>query len=252
MSESIDNISSNNCISVSSGFDPQAQPVLALPPDELLTPDSVSLGFIRRAFSQSFDWQVEPLFSRSFSSALHDTSLFTPAAVFIPLVERNNTLHVLFTRRALHLSDHAGEISFPGGRVESSDKDDIAAAVRETHEEIGVSPEYIQLIGTQPGFITTSRFIMRPVVGLLKPGFTINPDASEVAEVFEVPLPALMDPRQHRLHLLPQRIGLEKYYFSMQWQSHFIWGATAALIRNLYRFLVAAQNASGSVNLKTD
>src|SRR5690606_20111232 len=94
-------------------------------------------------------------------------------------------LHVLFTRRASHLYDHAGQISFPGGRIEASDRDAIAAALRETYEEIGVGPQFIQLIGTQPSYLTSTRFTMKPVIGQILPGFTITPDLTEVAEVFE-------------------------------------------------------------------
>ncbi len=227
---------------LSPNFDPQSQPVVKLADSDLLLPDSIRLDFIREAFRQPVSWQVEPIFAESFSSyCSKEHALLRHAAVFMPLIQRGPDVHVLFTKRTEHLSDHAGQICFPGGSTDPSDKSEIETALRETHEEIGVSREYIQLIGTQPAYITVSQFLMTPVVGVLKPGFKITPDTNEVAEVFEVPLQVLLDPRKHRLHKLPAKIGNERYYFSMQWENHFIWGATAALIRNFYHFMVAAQ-----------
>src|SRR5690606_23404814 len=110
----------------------------------------------------------------------------------------------------------------------------IAAALRETYEEIGVGPEFIRCIGTQPGFLTSTRFTMKPVIGQILPGFTLVPNTSEVAEVFEVPLSVLMDTTLHRLHRANLPGGGHRFYFSITWQSYFIWGATAALIRNFY------------------
>lgn len=225
------------------GFDPQTQPIVPL--SDILLPLSnaaMQLDFIRQAFSASVDWQVEPVFTESFQADSLDLIGIVQAAVFVPLVQRQDGLYLLFTRRASHLYDHAGQICFPGGRIEDSDKDAVAAALRETHEEIGVSSEYIQLIGTQPGFLTSTRFTMKPVIGYVRPGFTIRPDLTEVAEVFEVPLSFLMDPSHHFLHRAHLPDGGHRFYFSMPWKEYFIWGATAALIRNLYHFLSAAQS----------
>ncbi|MBB5217089.1 NUDIX hydrolase [Parapusillimonas granuli] len=223
-------------------FDPLVQPVLPVQPLRPLRSDSIQLDFIQSAFLRPFPWQVEPLFRLSFEADPLQNQDAIPAAVFFPLVQRPSGLHVLFTRRASHLYDHAGQICFPGGRIEATDSDEIAAALRETREEIGVSPEFIQLIGKQPDYLTSSRFIMKPVVGLIRPGFQLAPDVSEVAEVFEVPLSVLMDPGMHRLHRAQLPDGGERLYFSITWKSYFIWGATAALIRNFYRFLSAAQD----------
>lgn len=223
-------------------FDPMIQPVVSTQVLTPLLPESLELQFIRQAFKLPVNWQVEPLFKNSFQADLQQNEALRRAAVFVPLVQRPSGLHVVFTRRAEHLYDHAGQISFPGGRIEPTDQDEIAAALRETHEEIGIGPEFIQLIGTQPGYITTTRFTMKPVIGSLKPGFTVTPDLSEVAEVFEVPLSVLLDPSQHRLHYAQLGRGENRYYFSISWQSYFIWGATAALIRNFYHFLAAAQD----------
>src|SRR5690625_4546509 len=222
-------------------FDPMIQPVV---PSRVLTPllpESLELEFIREAFKLPVDWQVEPLFKNSFQPDFQDDTALRRAAVFVPLVQRPSGLHVVLTRRADHLYDHAGQVSFPGGRIEATDRDEIAAALRETQEEIGIAPEYIQLFGTQPVYNTSTRFTMKPVIGALKPGFTVTPDHGEVAEVFEVPLSVLLDPAKHQLHHTGIGTGEDRYYFSISWQSYFIWGATAALIRNFYHFLAAAQ-----------
>ncbi len=163
------------------------------------------------------------------------------AAVLMPLVQREQGLHVVFTRRAEHLHDHAGQISFPGGRIEAGDRDPIAAALRETREEIGIDGQFVRVIGVQPSFLTSTRFVMTPIIGELLPGFTIQSDGREVAEVFEVPLRVLMDPAQHRLHEVRLPGGGVRCYFSITWQSYFIWGATAVLIRNFYHYLAAAR-----------
>jgi len=209
-----------------------------LPP---LSPSCIQLDFIQSAFEHPIDWKVEPVFTSSFRVDQLKGSDVRQAAVFFPLIERPSGLHVLFTRRASHLHDHAGQISFPGGRIDAKDRDEVAAALRETYEEIGVGPEHIRLIGTQPGFLTSTRFTMKPIIGQILPGFTITPNTSEVAEVFEVPLSVLMDTRLHRLHRANLPGGAHRFYFSITWQSYFIWGATAALIRNFYHYLAAAQ-----------
>lgn len=225
------------------GFDPQTQPIVPL--SDILLPlnnATLELDFIQKAFTSPVDWQVEPVFTESFQADTLDLIGIVQAAVFVPLVQRPDGLHLLFTRRASHLYDHAGQICFPGGRIESTDQDAVAAALRETQEEIGVTSDYIQLIGTQPGFLTSTRFTMKPVIGYVRPGFIIRPDLTEVAEVFEVPLSFLMDPANHFLHRAHLPDGGHRFYFSMPWKNYFIWGATAALIRNFYHFLSAAQS----------
>lgn len=226
-----------------SGFDPTIQPVIPLPGSPELSPATLQLAFIRQAFSQPVAWQVEPVFTHYFDLDTSAYSDITPAAVFIPLLERPEGLHVMFTRRSAHLYSHAGQICFPGGRIESSDADYIQAALRETWEEVGVEPRFVELIGSQPSFLTSTRYTMKPVIGVLRPGYTLTPDRSEVEEIFEVPLASLLSPSLHRLHEIRPQEGLPRHFFSISWGEYFIWGATAALIRNLYHYLAAAESA---------
>jgi 8-oxo-dGTP pyrophosphatase MutT (NUDIX family) len=162
------------------------------------------------------------------------------AAVLVPLVQHEDGLTLLLTRRADHLRDHAGQISFPGGRVEPEDDGPVATALRETEEEIGLSRERIRVIGQLPVYSTVTAFQVTPVVALVEPGFTLALDDFEVAEAFEVPLAFLMNPAHHRHHRF-EFGGTERRFLSMPWQGpereYFIWGATAAMLRNLYRLL---------------
>lgn len=165
------------------------------------------------------------------------------AAVLVPLVQREAGLNLLLTRRTDHLRDHAGQISFPGGRVEPEDDGPVATALRETEEEIGLPRSHIDVIGRLPVYSTVTAFQVTPVVGLVAPGFTLQLDDFEVAEAFEVPLAFLMDPRHHRRHALEFE-GQRREWYSMPFddggQERFIWGATAGMLRNFYRLLTAA------------
>ena len=170
----------------------------------------------------------------------------TPASVLVPLVLREDVT-VLLTRRTDHLTDHPSQISFPGGRAEPSDADATATALREAHEEIGLEPSRVEVLGTLQIYTTSTGFIVTPVVGLIVPGFALNPDPFEVAEVFEVPLVWLMDPANHLRHAV-ELAGGRREFLSIPWpgqdadgqpRRYFIWGATAAMLRNLYRFFAA-------------
>lgn len=232
------------------GFDPEAQPIIPVPDLPELGPSSLKLPFIREAFARDFPWQVEPVFTNYFDL---DTSAHTDirqAAVCIPLLDHSDGLHVLFTLRSAKLYNHAGQICFPGGRIEQTDANYVDAALRETWEEIGVEPRFVELIGTQPSFLTSTGYTMKPIVGLLKPGYMLEPDHSEVAEIFEVPLASLLSPSLHRLHEIRPEDGAPRYFFSISWGGYFIWGATAALIRNLYHYLAAAESAGITANIE--
>ncbi len=167
------------------------------------------------------------------------------AAVLVPLVERERGLQLLLTRRNEQLRDHAGQISFPGGRVEPHDTDAVAAALRETEEEVGLSRAHVAVVGSLPAYTTVTAFVVTPVVALVRPPFELRLDRREVDEAFEVPLAFLMDPANHRRHRV-ERDGTVRHFLSMPWRAegpdglpreYFIWGATAAMLRNLYRFL---------------
>lgn len=156
----------------------------------------------------------------------------TPAAVLFPIVLREREPTVLLTQRTAHLRDHAGQISFPGGRVEQEDASPIHTALRETEEEIGLSREHVDVLGFLPEYRTGTGYCVTPVVGLVSPPFELLPDAFEVAEVFEVPLGFLLDPANHQQHSLHYRGALRNYY-AMPYGDYFIWGATAGMIRSL-------------------
>lgn len=156
----------------------------------------------------------------------------TPAAVLFPIVLRDDGHTVLLTQRTAHLRDHAGQISFPGGRVEEQDLTPIETALRETEEEIGLSRERIEIVGFLPEYRTGTGFRVTPVVALVRPPFDLQPDPFEVAEIFEVPLAFLIDPANHQQHSLHYR-GALRNYFAMPYGEYFIWGATAGMIRSL-------------------
>lgn len=156
----------------------------------------------------------------------------TPAAVLFPIVLREGGETVLLTQRTVHLRDHAGQISFPGGRVEAEDLSPIHTALRETEEEIGLAREHIEILGFLPEYRTGTGFRVTPVVALVRPPFALAPDPFEVAEVFEVPLAFLLDPDNHKQHSLHHR-GALRHFFAMPYGDYFIWGATAGMIRSL-------------------
>ena len=124
----------------------------------------------------------------------------TSAAVLVPVIERPEGLTVLFTQRTAHLNDHAGQVSFPGGRCEVTDASPVFTALRETEEEIGLAPELIEILGILSEYRTGTGFSVTPVVGLVRPPFDLHPDSFEVAEVFETPLAFLLDPANHQRH----------------------------------------------------
>jgi 8-oxo-dGTP pyrophosphatase MutT (NUDIX family) len=166
------------------------------------------------------------------------------AAVLVPLVMREHGLTVLLTERTAHLSAHAGQVAFPGGRTEPADASPVATALRETEEEIGLPRSLIEILGSMPLYQTGSGFAVTPVVGLVPGAHVLRLDANEVAETFEVPLAFLMDPANHQRRLYRWTDGAERCFFAMPWSradghEHFIWGVTAAMLRNLYRFLAA-------------
>jgi 8-oxo-dGTP pyrophosphatase MutT (NUDIX family) len=223
-------------------FDPLTLPVVGID-DHLpaLTADTLRAAALRHRFLKPPMWAPEIKTEPRFSDRVP-----THASVLVALVERAE-LTVLLTRRTDHLNDHPGQVSFAGGRVEPTDADAAATALREAQEEIGLDPSFVDVLGAMPTYTTGTGFIVTPVVALVRPGFTVAPDPFEVADVFEVPLSFLMNPAHHRRHSV-EVAGAQREFLSMPWDEvdaageqrrYFIWGATAAMLRNLYRFLAA-------------
>ena len=154
------------------------------------------------------------------------------AAVLVPIVRRNE-LTVLLTQRTEDLPSHAGQVAFPGGKVESFDDGPLAAALRETREEIGLGDSFVEPLGYLDGYLTGTGFHVVPVVAFVEPGFSLTLDPSEVADAFEVPLSFLMDSANHQRHSREWR-GITRTYYAMPYGQRYIWGATAGMLRNLY------------------
>lgn len=159
------------------------------------------------------------------------------AAVLFPIVLRERPT-VLLTERSADLPSHAGQIAFPGGKVEPHDHDELETALRETREEIGLDQSWIEPLGYLDNYRTGTNFNIVPVVGLVTPGFTLEIDTREVAAVFEVPLDFLLDPANHELHQREWR-GRMRTYYAMPYEGHYIWGATAGMIRNFHERMQA-------------
>jgi 8-oxo-dGTP pyrophosphatase MutT (NUDIX family) len=223
-------------------LDPHQIPVIGvddhLPalPAGLLTPEA-----LRDRFARPRDWKPEFDGDGRFLAEREPTD----ASVLIPVVAHPDGARVLLTRRTDHLRDHAGQISFPGGRAEPEDPSVVHTALRETEEEVGLAREHVQVLGQLNTYTTVTSYRVTPVVALVQPGFTLALDTFEVEEAFEVPLEFLMTPAHHRRHALDWA-GVQRQFLSMPWQGidatgrsreYFIWGATAAMLRNLYCFL---------------
>lgn len=212
-------------------FDPELLPIDGLAGEAPVPPERLTRAWLKARFADAHDWNPE-----QFDEALHRRATPTDAAVLVPLVERADGLHLLLTRRTAHLTDHAGQISFPGGRAESFDAAPVDTALRETEEEIGLARTHIEVIGTLPEYFTVTGYRVTPVVGLITPPFELRPDANEVAEVFEVPLHFLMNGGNHQRRSF-QLDSSRRSFYAMPYQGYFIWGATAGMLRNLFHFL---------------
>lgn len=155
-----------------------------------------------------------------------------PAAVLVPIVEREEPT-VLLTQRATHLPDHAGQISFPGGKIESDDESPLAAALREAEEEIGLERRFVDPIGYLDLYMTTLGYRIVPTIARIEPGFRLNLNRSEVDDAFEVPLAFLMAEENHKLHSREWQ-GMTRTVYAMPFGERYIWGVTAGILRNLY------------------
>lgn len=216
-------------------FDPEQLPVDSVATEGALDAERLAAAWLRARFANPPAWQPEAL-----EEALLRRASITAASVLIPLVQRPEGLSMLLTQRTAHLTDHAGQISFPGGRAEDYDASPVETALRETEEEIGLHRRHIEIVGMLPDYVTGTGYRVTPVVGLIAPPFELAPDANEVAEVFEVPLAFLMDAANHRRLSfdLPEGAGRRSFY-AMPYERFFIWGATAGMLRNLFHFLRA-------------
>jgi 8-oxo-dGTP pyrophosphatase MutT (NUDIX family) len=161
-----------------------------------------------------------------------------PAAVLVAIIERATGPHVLFTQRNARLSQHAGQVSFPGGGVEASDRDAIDTALRETREEVGIPSDLVRPFGYLDSFETISAYTVTPVVAELDPGYVATPDPREVADVFEVPLEFFLDEKNLRRRHIEWR-GRPRDIFEFPYQGKNIWGATAAMLLSMVRRMEA-------------
>ena len=220
-----------------SGFDPRSFPVVDSGVTSAPIPhDALRAAALRQRFTQPLLWtpeiRQEPVFSSRPATA---------ASVLVPLVTRAS-LTVLLTQRSGALSSHAGQVAFPGGKADAQDADVVATALREAHEEVALAPEQVEVLGCLPTYTTGSGFVVTPVVGLVRDDAAWRPNAGEVERIFEVPLAFLMNPANHRLHRA-EWAGHVREWWSMPYDDgqmeHYIWGATAGMLRNLYRFLQA-------------
>lgn len=160
-----------------------------------------------------------------------------PAAVLLPVIDRPRELTMLFTLRTAHLRDHAGQVSFPGGRAEEDDATPVATALREAEEEVGLRPEHVEVLATLSPYRTATGFLVTPVLGLVAPPLALRLDDFEVAEVFEAPLSHLLDARNYREEEIEYR-GARRRSWDIAWNGYRIWGATAGILVALRRFLL--------------
>lgn len=199
----------------------------------------------RRGFGGTDD-PVEAAEVRAATRGDHDlnpgetppSAALRPAAVLVPLIDRADGMTVLLTQRTAHLSAHAGQISFPGGRIEEQDTDAVAAALRETEEEVGLPRELISVIGRLDTYVTGTGFEITPIVGIVDPLYTLAIDPHEVAEAFEVPLSYILDTRNHN-RTERESAGRTRVFFVLPYEGRNIWGATAGMLVNLAEVLAA-------------
>lgn len=218
-------------------FDPRRVPVARVDSDLPAVPQAAQTPeALRERFAAPPAWTPEVVLEKKFlqREPAH-------ASVLVPIVLREQPM-VLLTERTVHLSTHSGQIAFPGGRADPEDASPAATALREAQEEVGLDPGFVEVLGALSTYVTGSSFIITPVVGLVRPDCALQPNPYEVADVFEVPLAFLLDPAHHRHHLFEWN-GVRREWFSMPYQdgdkNRYIWGATAGMLRNFYRFMSA-------------
>jgi 8-oxo-dGTP pyrophosphatase MutT (NUDIX family) len=197
----------------------------------------------RRGFGGSGD-PIEAAEAREATRGDHDlnpgetppSAALRPAAVLVPLIDHQGGMTVLLTQRTAHLSAHAGQIAFPGGRIEEADADAVAAALRETEEEVGLPREQVAVIGRLDTYVTGTGFEITPIVGIVTPPYKLTIDPFEVAEAFEVPLSYILDARNHN-RTERESAGRTRIFFVLPYEGRNIWGATAGMLVNLAEVL---------------
>jgi 8-oxo-dGTP pyrophosphatase MutT (NUDIX family) len=194
------------------------------------TDDPIEAAAFRRELQS--DRELNPGLVSPPSTALR------PAAVLVPLVDHGHGMSVLLTQRTAHLTAHAGQISFPGGRIEEDDADAVAAALRETEEEVGLPPDRITVVGRLDTYLTGTGFEITPIVGIVAPPYKLAIDPFEVAEAFEVPLSYILDRRNHQ-RVERESAGRRRAFFVLPYEGRNIWGATAGILVNLAEVLAA-------------
>ena len=214
-------------------FDPQQLAIDSIAGEAALDAERLTPDWLRLRLREQPEWRPE--ITQDFLSARAEP---VPAAVLIPLVQRPQGLTILLTMRTDHLSNHAGQVSFPGGRSEPFDVSPVATALRETEEEVGLSRAHIEVLGCLPDYLTGTGYRVTPVVGLVTPPFELRADPSEVAEIFEVPLAFLLDGLNHQ-RLSVELPGGRRSFYAMPYERFYIWGATAGMLRNLFHLLRA-------------
>jgi 8-oxo-dGTP pyrophosphatase MutT (NUDIX family) len=217
-------------------FDPQVIPVQSVAGESAVPAERLTAAWLRARFANPPSWSAESSDEHLLRTGVGS---MTPASVLMPIVQREEGLTLLFTQRSEHLTDHGGQVSFPGGRWEQSDASAIETALRETEEEVGLDRRHVDVLGTLPDYLTGTGYRVTPVVSLVQSPFEIHADPTEVAEVFEVPLAYLMDGAHHQLRGAEFPNGVHRTFYAMPYERFFIWGATAGMLRNLFHFLRA-------------
>ena len=211
-------------------------------------PRRFSAEDFRRRVAERLPREIGPAVGdHSFNPELADALLQIerqPAAVLVPVIHREPEATLLFTERTGGLRAHAGQIAFPGGRIDPEDAGPEEAALREAGEEIGLDPQFIETLGRGPDYLTGSGYHVALVVAVVRPGFSLTLNPAEVADAFEVPLSFLMDPANHRSG---SRIwnGASRSFFEMPFENRHIWGITAGIVRILYERLYADTPVGG-------